>query len=306
MVSTAQATNRGNSWVIKYLLAGLIWGSSFLFIAIAAKAFPATGVAFWRLAIGAAVMFAIIRLSGHRLPREPKTWLTMWIGGIFMSAIPFVLFAYAEQHVSSALAGIINAATPVMTVLMILLFFREEKPNAKTLIGFGIGLLGVGIVLGVWRGFGDAEPTAVIALLGAIACYGFGTPFMRKFIGPLGLPTSVNTFGQISTAAITLIPFYAFGPLTIGTVGNDTVLALLALGALGSGMAYWLYYGVIAEVGSTIASSVTLITPIVAVALGVLVLGEELHWHEPVGALVVVAGAAFAQGLFSRRARAIG
>ena len=296
----------GKSWLVKYLLAGIIWGSSFLFIAIAAKAFPAVGVAFLRLAIGSAVMFVIIKISGHRLPREPRTWLTMWFGGIFMSAIPFVLFAYAEQHVSSALAGIINAATPVMTVLMILLFFREEKPNLKTMIGLAIGLLGVAVVLGVWRGFGDAEPSAVLALVAAIACYGFGTPFMRKYIGPLGLPTSVNTFGQISTATLTLLPFYAYGPLTIGAVGVETVLAIFALGALGSGMAYWLYYGVIAEVGSTIASSVTLITPVVAVALGVAVLGEQLHWYEPVGALIVVAGAAFAQGLFSRRARRIG
>lgn len=302
MVSQASAA-ASKSWVSKYLLAGLIWGSSFLFIAVGVKALPAVGVAFWRLAIGALVMFAIIRISGHKLPRDPKTWLTMWIGGIFMSAIPFVLFAYAEQHVSSALAGIINAATPVMTVLMILLFFREERPNLKTMIGLAIGLLGVAVVLGVWRGFGDAEPTAVLALIAAIACYGFGTPFMRRFIGPLGLPTSVNTFGQISTAAITLVPFYFFGPLTIGEVKTETVLAMIALGALGSGMAYWLYYGVIAEVGSTIASSVTLITPIVAVALGVMVLGEDLHWHEPVGALIVVAGAAFAQGLFSKRAK---
>lgn len=301
----SQVSNASSkSWVAKYLLAGLIWGSSFLFIAVGAKALPADGVAFWRLAIGALVMFAIIKISGHRLPREPRTWLTMWFGGIFMSAIPFVLFAYAEQHVSSALAGIINAATPVMTVLMILLFFREERPNLKTMIGLAIGLIGVAVVLGVWRGFGDAEPTAVLALIAAIACYGFGTPFMRRFIGPLGLPTSVNTFGQISTAALTLVPFYLFGPLTIGEVKTETVLAMIALGALGSGMAYWLYYGVIAEVGSTIASSVTLITPIVAVALGVLVLGEELHWHEPVGALIVVAGAAFAQGLFSKRAKA--
>ena len=292
-----------NSWLAKYIGAGLIWGSSFLFIAVGVESLPAVGVAFWRLLIGAVTMYAILRLSGHRLPREPRTWGIMAIGGLFMSAIPFVLFAYAEQHVTSGLAGIVNASTPVMTVLMILLFFRAERPNSQTLIGLAIGLVGVGIVLGVWQGFGESEPTAVLALIGATACYGFGTPFMRKFIGPLGLPASVSTFGQISTAALALAPFYLTGDLTTGPVHVETVLAMLALGALGSGIAYWLYYGVIEAVGSAIASSVTLITPLVAVSLGMLVLGEEPHWYEPVGGLVVILGAAWSQGYLKRKAK---
>ncbi len=290
-----------NGWFAKYLAAGLIWGSSFLFIAVGVKALPPVGVAFWRLAIGAITMYAIVRLSGQRLPREPRVWGIMAIGGLFMSAIPFVLFSYAEQHVSSGLAGIINAATPVMTVLMILLFFRDERPNRQTLIGLAIGLIGVAVVLGAWNGFGTSDPTAVLALIGAIACYGFGTPFMRRFIGPLGLPASASTFGQISTATLILTPFYLTGPLTIGEVRIETILAMLALGALGSGIAYWLYYGVIAAVGSTIASSVTLITPLVAVSLGILLLGEQPHWYEPVGGLIVILGAAWSQGYLKRR-----
>ena len=157
------------------------------------------------------------------------------------------------------------------------------------------------MVLGVWNGFGESDPTAVLALIGAISCYGFGTPFMRRFVAPLGLPATVSTFGQISTAAVTLAPFYLLGPLTIGPVTGTTIAAMVALGALGSGIAYWLYYGVIAAVGSTIASSVTLITPLVAVTLGIALLGEKPHWYEPVGAVIVIAGAAWAQGYFKRK-----
>lgn len=297
-------TSRLQPWVAKYIGSGLIWGSSFLFIAVGVRALPPVGVAFWRLLIGAVTMFIILKAGRNHLPREASTWGKMAIGGFFMSAIPFVLFSYAEQHVSSAVAGIINAATPVMTVLMILLFFREEKPNRQTLIGLGIGLVGVAVVLGVWDGFGKSDPTAVLALVAAIACYGFGTPFMRKFIGPLHLPASVSTFGQISTATVILAPFYWSGTLTTGPIQLETVLAMVALGALGSGIAYWLYYGVIAAAGSTIASSVTLITPLVAVTLGILLLGEELHWYEPIGGLIVILGAAWAQGYFARKSRA--
>lgn len=288
-------------WVAKYVAAGLIWGSSFLFIAVGVRALPPVGVAFWRLFIGAITMYAIVRIGRNSLPRSASVWFKMAIGGLFMSAIPFVLFSYAEQHASSAVAGILNAATPVMTVLMILLFFREERPNRQTLVGLGIGLVGVAVVLGIWQSFETTEPTAVLALIGAIACYGFGTPFMRKFIGPLGLPASVSTFGQISTATVMLAPFYLTGALTIGEVRLETVLAMLALGALGSGIAYWLYYGVIAAAGSTIASSVTLITPLVAVTLGIALLGEELYWYEPVGGLIVILGAAWSQGYLKFR-----
>ena len=98
-----------------------------------------------------------------------------------------------------------------------------------------------------------------------------------------------------------MTPFYLTGPLTIGEVRIETILAMLALGALGSGIAYWLYYGVIAAVGSTIASSVTLITPLVAVSLGMLLLGEQPHWYEPVGGLIVILGAAWSQGYLKRR-----
>jgi drug/metabolite transporter (DMT)-like permease len=300
-MASSRERNLLNSWVSKYIGAGLIWGSSFLFIAIGGQALPAVGVAFWRLLVGAVTMFAIAKATGARIPRDARSWAKMWIAGLFMSAIPFVLFAYAEQHVSSALAGILNAATPVTTVLMILIFFRDERPNRQTLVGLTIGLIGVAVVLGVWQGFGTSDPTAVLALVGAISCYGFGTPFMRRFVGPLGLPAAVSTFGQISTAMVTLAPFYLFGPLTIGPVDLKVVAAMLALGALGSGIAYWLYYGVIAAAGSTIASSVTLITPLVAVTLGITLLGEKLHWYEPVGAVIVIAGAAWSQGYFKRK-----
>ena len=124
---------------------------------------------------------------------------------------------------------------------------------------------------------------------------------MRRFVAPLGLPAAASTFGQIATATATLLPFYLFGPLTIGTVDLKVVAAMLALGSLGSGIAYWLYYGVISAAGSTVASSVTLITPLVAVTLGIALLGEQLHWYEPVGGLIVIAGAAFAQGYFRRK-----
>lgn len=302
-------TEKPKKWVANYTIAGLIWGGSFLFIEYALTALSPIGVAFWRTSFGALSMLLAILLFRSRLPRDLATWRKLFIAGALMSSVPFTLFAYAQTEVSSALAGIINALTPLATVIVILIAFRTEKPKKHTVLGLLLGLFGVLMVLGIWQGFGDNEPLAILAMLLAISCYGVGTPYVKNQITPLGLPVEVSVFGQIGTAALTLLPFYIFsGPLFMATPSIAAVASVIAVGALGSGVAYLLYYRVLNVIGSAVASSVTYITPIIAVILGVLVLQEQLHWYEPVGGLIVIAGAAISQGsilkLFSRKKNA--
>ena len=284
-------------WLAMYLTAGLIWGGSFLFIEYALTALPPIGVAFWRTAFGALAMLIAILLYGSKLPKGIDTWTKLTIAGMLMSSIPFTLFAYAQTYVSSALASILNAVTPIATVIVMLIAFRSEKLKAHVIVGLVVGLVGVLIVLGVWQGFGENEPLAIVALLVAVTCYGIGTPYVRNYVAPLGLATEVSVFGQVGTAAFTLLPFYLFsGALLTAVPSIQAVLSVIAIGALGSGVAYLLFYRVLDIVGSAIGSSVTYITPIIAVILGVLVLGEQLHWYEPVGGVIVILGAAISQG----------
>jgi drug/metabolite transporter (DMT)-like permease len=219
-----------------------------------------------------------------------------------MSAIPFTLFAYAETQVTSALAGIVNSTTPIATVLAILIAFRSEKITRAQWFGLGIGIVGSMVLIGVWQGFGESELLPVLALFVATICYGFGGPFIRRYIEPKKLPTEVGAFGQVAGGAIIVLPFYLFAApaKVIGVVDVWVVLAMLALGALGSGVAYVAYYNVLKAAGSPVASTITLVTPIVAVLLGVIVLGESIHWYEPVGGAVIIFGAAVAQGRFKK------
>lgn len=295
-------SSSGRNWLASYVAAGLIWGASFLFIAVGATALPATGVAFVRLLIGALTLYVIIKIKGYRIPRDRDTWVKFLVGGAFMSAIPFTLFAFAETHVSSALAGIVNSTTPVATVLVILIAFRSEKPSRAQLVGLAVGVIGSMVLIGVWQGFGQNELLSVLALFAATICYGVGGPYIRKYIEPKQLPTEVGAFGQVAGGAVIVAPFYFFGgsPLLIGEVDLSVILSMLALGSLGSGLAYVAYYNVLKAAGSTIGSSITFITPIVAVLLGVLVRGESVHWYEPVGGAVIIFGAAIAQGRFKR------
>jgi drug/metabolite transporter (DMT)-like permease len=289
-----------------YTVAGLIWGGSFLFIELALSFLTPIGVAFWRTTFGAIAMMVAMIIFRTKLPTSFEAWKRLTIAGILMSSVPFVLYAYAQTQVTSSLAAIINAVTPIATVIVILIAFRTEKLKPHVITGIVVGLVGVLVVLGAWQGFGDNNPLAILAMLIAISLYGIGTPYVRKFVTPLNLPTEVSVFGQIGTAALTLLPLYLLsGPLITQTPDPTSLLAIIALGAFGSGVAYLLYYKILNVVGSAIASSVTYITPIIAVILGVSLLGEQLHWYEPVGGLIVILGAAISQGsiltLFKRR-----
>ena len=149
------------SWIYKFLLLGTIWGSSFLFISLGLETLSPTGIAFWRTFIGAITLLAVMLIGRIKFVRGWNAWIRIWIAGLFMSAIPAVLFGFAETRVSSALASIMNASTPVFTVLAILIAFRAEKPKPQVLAGLGVGLVGVLVVLGVWNGFGENDPLAV-------------------------------------------------------------------------------------------------------------------------------------------------
>jgi drug/metabolite transporter (DMT)-like permease len=289
-----------------YAVAGLIWGASFLFIELSLTFLTPVGVAFGRTAFGALAMAVAILVFRTKLPTSWEAWKHLTIAGLMMSSIPFVLFSYAQTQVTSALAAIINAVTPITTVIVILIAFRTEKLKLHVIIGIVIGLVGVLVVLGAWQGFDENNPLAIIAMIVAVFLYGIGTPYVRKYVTPLNLATEVSVFGQVGTAALTLLPIYLLtGPLITAVPDLQSIAAIVILGALGSGVAYLLFYKVLDIVGSAIASSVTYITPIIAVLLGVWLLGEELHWYEPVGGLIVILGAAISQGsvltLFKRK-----
>jgi drug/metabolite transporter (DMT)-like permease len=252
-------------------------------------------------------MLIAMMIFRTKLPTSFEAWRHLTVAGILMSSVPFVLFAYAQTQVTSALAAIINSVTPITTVIVVLIAFRTEKLKPHVVVGLVIGLIGVLVVLGAWQGLGDNSPMAILAMMIAVTLYGIGTPYVRKFVSPLNLPTEVSVFGQIGTAALTLLPVYLLsGPLVTATPELKAIGAVIVLGALGSGFAYLLFYKILDVVGSAIASSVTYITPMIAVILGVVLLGEQLHWYEPVGGLIVILGAAISQGsvlnLFRKKA----
>ena len=291
---------KSRSWLFNYFGAGLIWGSSFFFIEFANASLSPIGLAFWRCVLGALTLYIVLRIKNIRIRKDPKFFMLCLAVGSFNTAIPFTLFAFGGHHVSSAFSGMANAITPIATIIALLTVFRGEKVSRNQMVGLFVGIAGVLTLIGVWEGIQTDSWLAVAGIVLAASCYGFGGPFIRKYVEPRGHPLEVAAFGQIAAAAVLLLPIYLTQPLMTGPFTFESLSSLLVLGILGTGIAYTMYYPLLKQVGSAVSSTVTLLAPLVAVTLGVVALGEKLNWFEPVGGFIILIGAAIAQGIFRR------
>ena len=299
-------TSPPRTWLPSYLLLALIWGGSFYFMKLGLLALTPAGVAFTRIALGLVTLLIISAITRTRLaPR--RAWLPLFVAAALMTSVPWLLFAYGEEHISSALAGIINGATPLMTLVAILLVFPEERPTRRRMLGLAIGFGGVLVVMGVWQGLGAGTWLGIAACTIAITCYGFSFPYVRRHLtggpnatslAPIALATGLLTMGLLQT-----LPMVAIGGYSTASIGWSTVLGMLALGCLGSGLAYILNFRVISKSDATTASTVTYLTPLVAVVAGAVLLDEHISWNQPVGGVLIVLGAATAQGIIRSRTR---
>ncbi|WP_158866602.1 DMT family transporter [Leifsonia sp. AG29] len=291
--------------VVQFVAMGLVWGASFLFMKIALEGVSFGQVAWARLVFGAVTLGIIALATRARLPREPIVWVHFAVVAVTYCVIPFLLFAWAEQYVASSLASIYNAVTPITTALLATAAFRVEKLNRDQVLGVLVGIVGVIVVVGPWQV--EALGGSVwgqLACLGAVTCYGFSFGYIRRFISPRAVSSTTSAFLNIGLAAVIMVlltPLVAWHPITFSW---PVLLSLLALGALGTGVVYIWNMNVLRAWGPTATSGVTYVTPVVGVALGILVLGEHLSWNEPVGAAVVLAGILLTQQrvrLFTRR-----
>jgi drug/metabolite transporter (DMT)-like permease len=285
-------------WLPAYLALALIWGNSFLFIKLGLESLTPAGVVLSRLALGAVTMLAISAVTRSPLPPR-RLWGRLFVAAILMASGGWVLFAFSEQYISSSLAGILNGSTPLMTLVVVLIAFPEERPTRQRIVGLAMGFIGILVVIGVWNGMGAATALGVGACALAVVGYGISYPYVRRYLATgeermssLTFATGLMVFGTLQIAPLAAITGYSHAPLTL-----TVVLAMLALGIVGSGIAYILNYVVIHRSDATTASTVTYVITVVAVVSGAVFLGEEITWYEPVGAAMVILGAATAQGL---------
>ena len=305
--STARASISPGStggWLGPYLVLAVLWGCSFLFIAIALRSFAPSQVAFGRILVGFALLVVILVVRRERVRISRARLVDLVIVGAVMTAGPFVLFALAEQRVSTVLAGLVNATTPLFTAMFVALLIPHERPDRVQLVGIGVGFAGIAVLLGVWNP-GAIDVLGGIMLVGATLCYGFGNAWSRRRLTGIGLSPVTLPAVQLAVGTVLLAPFALTSPL-VAPVAAGPALALAALGLGGTGLAFLLYWRVMEVAGATVTASVTYVIPLVSTTLGVLVLHEDLHWYEPVGGVVVLTGVALTQWGAARRRPRLG
>ncbi|MEU7603893.1 DMT family transporter [Streptomyces sp. NPDC040724] len=282
-------------WRVRFAILSVVWGFSFLLIKVGTEAYAPFQVALGRVLFGALALLTVLLVRSEKLPRGLRTWGHLSVAALLLNTAPFSLFAYAELSIPSSLAGICNATSPLWGMALSMVALSEDRPTRRRFAGLGLGFLGVLIVLGAWQGFAgvDARGTA-LALLAAL-CYPIGWIYVRRTLaGTPGSPVAL-TGGQLIVSTLQLSLVSALFTTAPASFPLWPTLSVIALGALGTGMALQMQYGLVTEVGPTTAQMVTYFIPVIATAAGVLVLGEQLHWNTPVGAAVVLAGAALSQ-----------
>ena len=300
--AAAAARTSQFSIAIQFVLAGVVWGSSFLFMKVALEGISPAQVAGSRLVFGALALGLFVLISRARFPRRLRIWGHMTVLAVTFCVVPFLLFSWAQQHVTSGLASIYNATTPIMTAIMAGLLLRVEKLKRLQIAGIGVGILGVVVIIGPWQGLDLSQSlVAQLAILGATACYGFSLAYMRKFVSDTGMSALMFSFLNIGIAAVIMVVLSPAIALTPVDLDPWIVTSVVLLGCLGTGIAYVWNQNVVRAWGPTRASTVTYITPLVGVLLGVIILGEQLSWNEPVGALIVFLGILLAQDRLRRR-----
>ena len=289
-------------WLPSYLGLVLIWGCSFLFNEWALRSFSPLAVAFGRISLGALTLVVVLVALRQPVRLQRSQLLDLVVVAAVLTAVPFVLIAFAQTRVTSILAGLLNATTPLWVAIFVALLIPAERASQRQVVGLLVGFAGIAVLLGVW----DVEALDVpgtLAMLGATACYGMGTAWMRWRLADTPLSGASLSAVQLVIASALLLPLVPLGGAP-GEIRPESVVALLGLGIFGAGVAYVLFWRVIRTAGPTIAATVTYLIPLVSTTLGILVLGEPLSWNEPVGGAIALVGVALAQGLLGSRTRA--
>ncbi|MDQ1040103.1 drug/metabolite transporter (DMT)-like permease [Streptomyces sp. V3I8] len=279
-------------WRLRFGALSLVWGFSFLLIKVGTDGYAPFQVTLGRLLFGTLVLAAAMAWKRERLPSGARTWGHLAVAALLLNALPFSLFAYSELTIPSTLAGICNATSPLWGMALSMVALSEDRPTRHRVAGLGIGFLGVLTVLGVWQGFHGLDAAGTAMALFASLSYPVGWIYVRRTLAGSGHSHLSLTGAQLllATAQLAFVtPLFTSAPARFALV---PLLAVIALGALGTGFALLVQYGLVAEVGPTTAQMVTYFIPVIATAAGVAILGEPLAWSTPVGAAVVLAGAA--------------
>ncbi len=300
---TQQATRMdGRDWGFLVFLS-VLWGGSFFFAGVAVKDLPPLTIVMVRVGLAALLLVPVLWMMGHRLPRAWADWRPFMVMGILNNVIPFSLIVTGQTMIASGTASIINAMTPVFAVL-ILAAFAEETLTRNRIAGVLAGFVGVLILRSGDAALSGEQTLGIVLCLGSTVSYGFAALWGRRQLG--GVPPIKSATCQLLCSSLIMVSlaaaFEQFWTLPVPSLA--TWASLLCLAALATALAYLVFFQILVRSGASNVMLVTLLVPVSAIALGVMVLGEPLRMQEIIGALVICSALLIIDGrVFGRLAR---
>ncbi len=291
--------------LLMLLLLALIWGTSFLFIKLGVAEVPPILLAEIRVASATLLLLAVLRWRGTQFPRERRFWRQIVVVAVLNNVLPWTLIPWGEQYVSSGLASILNATMPLFTVLFAHFWSADERWTANRLTGVALGFAGVVVLIGPdLTDLARSSTQGALAIILAAICYALATIYARRNLA--GRDPTVLATGQIGTATLILLPLVILGVRPLPPMPSAVALgSILTLGFFGSGIAYLIYYWLLARLDATQVSLVTYLLPITAVFWGAALLAEPLSLQMFAGMALILFGVMLVNGVgmgFARRA----
>jgi drug/metabolite transporter (DMT)-like permease len=299
-----------SDWAMLLLLS-FLWGGSFFFIGVAVTELPPFTIVLLRVGLAAITLWGIAFFSGYKFPRSPALWRAFFVMGLVSNAIPFSLIVWGQTHIGAGLASIINAATPLFTVLIAGVFLADEHMSAQKVVGVLAGLIGVIVLIGpsslLELGFDmDKSTLAQLAIIGAALSYGCATVFGRRF-KTMGVSPFYTAAGQVTASTVILLPLVLIleRPFQLATPSTYVWLSILCLAVFSTALAYILFFRILESSGATNVVLVTFLVPVTANFLGWLVLDEQLYGRYFAGMAIIGLGLAAIDGRLWARLKAL-
>ncbi len=288
------------------LLLSLLWGGSFLFVGMAVKALPPFTIVAIRVTLAALVLNLVLKVLGQKLPLSRPAVIAFGAMGLLNNAIPFSLIAWGQTHIAGGVASILNATTPLFTVLVMHVYSHDEKLTTGKIAGVALGFAGVVAMVGssALEGLGSYF-LGELAVLGAAVTYGFSGIFGRRF-KTLGIAPVVTATGMVTASSLVMLPLALIvdQPWKLSMPGAEVWIALVSLAVFSTAFAYLLFFRILASAGMTNTVLVTFLVPIFAISMGIWRLGESLQPKHFLGMALIGCGLAVMDGrLFRLMAR---
>jgi drug/metabolite transporter (DMT)-like permease len=290
------------------LLLSFLWGGSFFFISVAVSELPPFTLVTMRVGLAAVTLWLVLLVSGYPIPKSPEVWRAFMMMGLLGNALPFSLIAWGQTHIGAGLASIINATTPIFTILIAGAFLSDEHITPRKMLGVTAGLAGVIVLIGPSALLELGTNTmAQLAVIGAAVSYSCATVFGRRFKA-MGISPLDTAVGQVTASTIILLPvvWWIDKPLQLANPSLQVWLSILALAIFSTAFAYILFFRILSSSGATNVVLVTFLAPVTASLLGWLMLDEQLQAKHFIGIACIGLGLAIIDGrLWSRLKRKV-